>query len=85
MARLGNTLIQDQITILGTILQGEENAKEGLVVWPCENFRPGEVTIYAAGFSGETAQVKAPASRTRRATTSSSPSARPASSLQEPR
>lgn len=60
MARLGNTLIQDQITILGTILQGEENAKEGLVVWPCENFRPGEVTIYAAGFSGETAQVKAP-------------------------
>lgn len=60
LARLGNPLIQDQITILGTILQGEENTKEGLAVWPCENYRPGEISIYAAGFSGETAQVKAP-------------------------
>ncbi|HYD02267.1 MAG TPA: hypothetical protein VEB22_13650 [Phycisphaerales bacterium] len=60
MSRLGNTLMQDQISIMGTILQGEENAKEGLVVWPCENFRPGEINVYAAGFSGETALVKAP-------------------------
>jgi hypothetical protein len=60
LARLGNPLIQDQISILGSILQGEENAKEGLAVWSCENFRPGEINVYAAGFSGETAQVKAP-------------------------
>jgi hypothetical protein len=60
LARLGNPLMQDQIAIMGTIQQGEENAKEGLVIWPCDNFRPGEVNIYAAGFSGETASVKAP-------------------------
>lgn len=60
IARLRNPLMQDQITIMGTILQGEENAKEGLAVWPCENFRPGSLTVYAAGFSGETALVKAP-------------------------
>jgi len=60
LARLGNPLIQDQIAIMGSILQGVENAKEGIVVWPCENFRPGEINVYAAGFSGETALVKAP-------------------------
>lgn len=60
IAHLANPLIQDQITILGNILQGEENAKDGVVIWPCENFRPGEISVYAAGFSGETAQVKAP-------------------------
>jgi len=63
LGRLGSPLIQDQITVLGTILQGEENAKEGLVVWPCENFRPGEIHVYAAGFSGETAQVKVPGAK----------------------
>ena len=58
--RLGNPLMQDQIAIMGNILQGEENAKEGVIVWPCENYRPGELNVYAAGFSGETALVKAP-------------------------
>lgn len=58
--RLGNPLMQDQISIMGTILQGEENAKEGVVVWACENFRPGQINVYAAGFSGETAMVKVP-------------------------
>ncbi|MBY0307657.1 MAG: hypothetical protein K2Q09_02850, partial [Phycisphaerales bacterium] len=58
--RLGNPLMQDQIAVLGSLLQGEENAKEGLVVWPCENFRPGEINVFAAGFSGETAVVKLP-------------------------
>lgn len=60
MDRLGNPLMQDQIAVLGTILQGEENAKEGVVIWPCENFRPGEINVFAAGFSGETATVKVP-------------------------
>lgn len=61
--RLGNPLVQDQVSVMGTILQGDENAKEGIVIWPCENFRPGDLTVYAAGFSGETAQVKVPGAK----------------------
>ncbi|MFT3686575.1 MAG: hypothetical protein QM783_16940 [Phycisphaerales bacterium] len=63
LQRVNNPLVQDQVSILGTILQGEENAKEGLVIWPCENLRPGEINVYAAGFSGETALVKVPGAK----------------------
>jgi hypothetical protein len=58
--RAGGTLVEDQITIIGTMLQGVENAKEGIVVWVCDDLTPGAVSVYAAGFSGETAQVKVP-------------------------
>lgn len=53
-ASLENPSLQDQIGIVGTLLTGEENAKEGLVIWPAANLHPGEISIYAAGFSGET-------------------------------
>jgi len=54
MRRLENPLLLDQIAIVGTLLQGAEHAKEGLVVWPAENLRVDEIAIFAAGFSGET-------------------------------
>lgn len=59
--RSQNPLIQDQISILGNILQGTENAKAGVVVWPADNLQPDRLVVYAAGFSGETASVKPPA------------------------
>ncbi|MCA3004145.1 MAG: hypothetical protein ACK51N_02410 [bacterium] len=62
IARQSNPLLQDQIAILGNLLQGPENAREGLVVWPAEDLSPGTLTVYAAGFSGETAIVQAPRS-----------------------
>jgi hypothetical protein len=52
--------IEDQISIIGQILQGRENAKKGLVVWPANELAPLELTVYAAGFSGETATVERP-------------------------
>ncbi|MBS0196055.1 MAG: hypothetical protein JSR77_04790 [Planctomycetes bacterium] len=55
---LGNRALQDQIGMVGMLLQGEENAKEGLVIWPANNLHPGELSVYAAGFSGETKSVK---------------------------
>ena len=58
--RTQNSFIQDQIAIIGDILQGEEHAKEGIVIWPLTNFEPSEVTIYAAGFSGESKSVSSP-------------------------
>lgn len=51
---LGNPLIQDQISILGTLLQGPGNAKEGVVIWPAGAMKVSEIVVYAAGFSGET-------------------------------
>ena len=51
---LRNPLLEDEISIQGPILAGRENAKDGLVVWPADNFRINDVTIFAVGFSGET-------------------------------
>jgi hypothetical protein len=55
---LDNELLEDQISIVGTLLQGEGNAKEGLVVWPAPTLRFSELEIYGAGFSGETKTVE---------------------------
>ncbi len=51
--RFDNPLLEDQLNILGRLLQGRENAREGLVVWPARDLRVDEVNVYAAGFSGE--------------------------------
>lgn len=60
MARLNNPLLQDPISTIGPIGTGIENAKEGLVLFAAEDLTPGPVTVYAAGFSGETALVRPP-------------------------
>lgn len=64
LSRLGNPLLEDQIAILGTILQGKENAKDGLVIWPVGDLDIDEVSVYAAGFSGETARIELPDPKT---------------------
>lgn len=53
--KLENPFLQDQINVLGMLLQGPENAKEGIVVWPADQLKVSEVTIFGSGFSGETA------------------------------
>jgi len=55
---LGNPLLQDQIGILGVLLQGDANAKEGLIVWPAQSLAADEISIYAAGFSGENRPIE---------------------------
>ncbi|MEL6498680.1 MAG: hypothetical protein AAF937_09995 [Planctomycetota bacterium] len=55
---LDNPLLEDQIQIIGPILQGRENAKDGLVIWRAPNLTTDELAVYAAGFSGETQQVE---------------------------
>ncbi|MCG3122991.1 MAG: hypothetical protein GIKADHBN_01398 [Phycisphaerales bacterium] len=50
---LNNPYLEDQISIIGVMMQGEENAKDGLVVWAVDDFRVDEVSIFGAGFSGE--------------------------------
>lgn len=55
---LGNPFVQDQISILGSLLQGPTNAKEGVVIWPVGAMKVSEVVVYAAGFSGETRAIE---------------------------
>ncbi len=62
VASLQNSFAEDQIEIIGTLLQGRENGKDGVVIWPVTDTNPERLTIYAAGFSGETATVEAPKS-----------------------
>ncbi|HYE01808.1 MAG TPA: hypothetical protein VD963_01100 [Phycisphaerales bacterium] len=60
---LQNPLVEDQVAIIGTLLQGKENAKEGVVIWPVTDLDTPELTVYAAGFSGETATVTPPGAK----------------------
>lgn len=63
IAGLENEFVQDQISIIGQLLQGEENRKDGVVIWPVGELDPTEVVVYAAGFSGETATEELPDGR----------------------
>lgn len=61
MGRLDNELIEDQIAIVGTLLRGPENARQGVVIWPVPQEHLVETAVYCAGFSGETNTVDIPA------------------------
>jgi len=60
LAGMQDSFMQDQISVIGELLQGEENHKRGIVVWPLSGLAPDKVTVYAAGFSGETKTVIGP-------------------------
>lgn len=61
LERLKNPFLKDQTDAIGTLRQGEEYAREGLVVWPAPSLKVDRVTVYCVGFSGETKRVKKPA------------------------
>lgn len=60
LARLSNPLLMDQVEIIGPMLQGEEHARFGVVIWPIDSIEPGLVTVFAAGFSGESDSISLP-------------------------
>ncbi|MCC6428078.1 MAG: hypothetical protein IT435_14810 [Phycisphaerales bacterium] len=53
LEQLNNEFLEDQISIIGVLMQGEENAKDGLVVWAIDDLRVDDVRVFGAGFSGE--------------------------------
>lgn len=57
---LENSFLLDEVSITDTLLQGQENMKEGLVIWPAWDLKLEYATVYAAGFSGETATIEVP-------------------------
>jgi hypothetical protein len=61
MNRLGNPFMVEPIQAIGTLQQGEENAIETIAIWPAPNLSVDRVTVYAAGFSGETKRIVKPA------------------------
>ncbi len=58
---LGNPLLETQTQILGELLQGESNARDGLVIWPARNLQSTELSMYIQGLSGESVRVSNPA------------------------
>lgn len=57
---VNNSFIEDQVQVIGDILQGPQNAKDGLVIWPLNDLNPEEVVVYVAGLSGESKTVASP-------------------------
>ena len=60
LGRLGDPLLQSETDIQGLLLQGPENARHGVVIWPADNLSVDEIDIYAVGLSGETKTVVRP-------------------------
>lgn len=61
LASLGNPLLMDETTIQRSpLLQGPEHAREVLIVWPLDDLDIDELTIYAAGLSGENKTIQLP-------------------------
>ncbi len=58
--RLNNPFLRSHLNIMGELRQGEENARDGLVTWPAEDLNVDELTIFAAGFSGERRRIVKP-------------------------
>lgn len=59
-AYLKNPLLEDQFEILGTVLQGEENARTGLVVFAADELDPTELVVFVQGLSRETRKTENP-------------------------
>jgi hypothetical protein len=59
-AYLKNPLLEDQFEILGTVLQGEENARTGLVVFAADELHPTELAVFVQGLSRDTKKTENP-------------------------
>ena len=53
LEELDNPLVETQIDIVSTVLQGKEHARDGVLIWPADRLDVDEVTIFFSGLSGE--------------------------------
>ena len=56
-------LLQSPAQIVGRLLQGEDNARDGVAIWPDFSAKADKFTVYVAGLSEEASQVPNPAYR----------------------
>jgi hypothetical protein len=54
-----NNLLESPTQVVGTLLQGPDNAKESVAIWPVPDKDVKHVSIYFAGLSGESHNIKA--------------------------
>jgi len=53
LEELDNPLVESQIDIVSTVLEGKEHARDGVLIWPADQLDVDEVKIFFAGLSGE--------------------------------
>ena len=59
-AQLRDDLIERPNNIIGRILQGADNARSSVIIWPALPHHVSELKVFISGLSGETAQIKNP-------------------------
>ncbi len=60
LSKIGSPLVTDETGVQGRLLQGPENAREALVIWPADDLQASEYNVYLIGFSGETKAISRP-------------------------
>lgn len=58
--RYNNPLMLDMSAMSGPLRQGEDNAKDGVAIWPDFDPQAGAADVFIGGLSGETAEIKLP-------------------------
>ena len=58
--RHNNPLLKDHTQIIGKLLHGKDNAKDGVAIWPDFDAKAGSLDVFVGGLSGETAELKLP-------------------------
>ncbi|HWB53319.1 MAG TPA: hypothetical protein VG722_03975 [Tepidisphaeraceae bacterium] len=61
--RTDDPLLQTSLQIAGLIRIGEDEAKDGVAIWPEPTPRLGHFTIFVQGLSGESVTIKGPDSK----------------------
>ena len=58
--RHNNPLLKGHTEIIGKLLYGKDNAKDGVAIWPDFDPKAGSIDVFVGGLSGETAELKLP-------------------------
>jgi hypothetical protein len=58
--RVRNDLLDHPSEVVGRLLQGEDNARESVLIWPALPHHVSEVKVFLRGLSGETAVIANP-------------------------
>ena len=58
--RLGNPLLETPDNVVGTLLQGEDFAKESVAIWPVSPLDVDRFTVFFAGADGEVRELVSP-------------------------
>ena len=59
-ALYNDPLLQDVSEMAGKLLQGQDNAKSGVAIWPDFDPNAGAFDVFVSGLSGETVEVTLP-------------------------